>query len=44
VRDGIAIVGFSFLTGGSQPNSATMFFPLEPFEDRANTRSNRRPR
>ena len=35
VKDGIAIVGFSFLTGGSQSNAATMFLPLDSFEERA---------
>ena len=35
VKDAIAIVGFSFLTGGSQSNAATMFLPLQPFEERA---------
>jgi hydrophobe/amphiphile efflux-1 (HAE1) family protein len=35
VKDATAIVGFSFLTGGSQSNAATMFVTLEPFEKRA---------
>ncbi|MGB7160939.1 MAG: multidrug efflux RND transporter permease subunit [Tepidisphaeraceae bacterium] len=35
VQDGVAIVGFSFLTGGSQSNAATMFLPLKPFDERA---------
>jgi hydrophobe/amphiphile efflux-1 (HAE1) family protein len=35
VKDAVAIVGFSFLTGGSQSNAGTMFVTLEPFEERA---------
>ncbi len=35
VKDAIAIVGFSFLTGGSQSNTATMFVTLKPFDERA---------
>ncbi|MCA1659486.1 MAG: efflux RND transporter permease subunit, partial [Verrucomicrobiaceae bacterium] len=35
VKDAVAIVGFSFLTGGSQSNAATMFVTLKPFEERA---------
>ncbi len=35
VKDAVAIVGFSFLTGGSQSNAATMFVTLDPFDERA---------
>ncbi len=34
VKATIAIVGFSFLTGASQSNAATMFVSLDPFEQR----------
>lgn len=35
VQDAVAITGYSFLTGGSQSNVATMFMILKPFNERA---------
>jgi hydrophobe/amphiphile efflux-1 (HAE1) family protein len=34
VKDAVAITGFSFLTGGSQPSAGTMFVTLKPFAER----------
>ena len=39
-----SVPGFSLLTGANQSNAATMFLPLQPFEERVGKHSDRRRR